>query len=64
MFVSCSLMLLSCGSPPGHEEETFPEDAVHFTVSDLSPNTTYHWKVVASDGTDSSESVVRTFATR
>jgi len=65
MLLSCSLMLLSsCGSSPAQEKGSFPEDAVLFTVDGLSPNTTYYWKVVATDGTDSSQSAVWTFTTR
>jgi hypothetical protein len=60
-----SLMLLSsCEWWPDHVEPGFPHDAVRLRVEGLSPNTTYYWKVVASDGTDSSESVVRSFTTR
>lgn len=33
-------------------------------ISGLSPATTYYWKVVASDGTYSTESAVRSFTTR
>jgi hypothetical protein len=65
MLLSWSLMLLSsCGSSPAQEKGSFPEDAVLFTVDGLSPNTTYYWKVVATDGADSAQSAVWTFTTR
>jgi hypothetical protein len=41
------------------------EDGVMFTVDDtvLNPGTQYYWKVVASDGSDSTESTVWSFTT-
>lgn len=54
LFVSCS-----------HEKTpvTIKSD-LSFTVSGLQPGTTYFWKVVASDGVDSTDSAVRSFTTK
>ena len=61
---SCLMLLSSCRGAANDDGDNFPEDAVQVTVDGLSHNTTYYWKVVASDGTDSSQSVVRKFTTR
>jgi len=61
---SCLMLLSSCRGAANDDGDNFPEDAVQVTVDDLSHNTTYYWKVVASDGTDSPQSVVRKFTTR
>jgi len=40
-----------------------PNEPASFTSGNLAAGTTYYWKVVASDGTDSTESEIRSFTT-
>jgi len=57
VLVSSSLILMSC-----HPVNRKPSAA--FQVDGLSANTTHYWKVIARDGIDSTESVVRSFTTK
>ncbi len=52
------------GSGGGGSSQPAPAPGnITHTESALVPNTTYYWKVVAEDGTNSSESETRTFST-
>ncbi len=54
------MLLVSCGGGDNNGS-----DEVSYTVSELSPGTTYHWKVVADDGNGGrAESEVRNFTTQ
>jgi len=44
------LLLTSCGSGTGSSNSDDGKDYVTHTVTNLQPNTTYYWKVVADDG--------------
>jgi hypothetical protein len=63
MLVTSLTLLSSCGWAPGDEIGSLQDKAVHCTVEGLNGGTTYYWKVVASDGVNSTESAVRTFTT-
>jgi hypothetical protein len=55
------VLLVACGDD---DETTRIRSDLSFTVSGLQPDTTYFWKVVASDGVDSTDSAVRSFTTK
>ena len=57
--------LISCGnSKTAGGGKYLSIDEKSYTVSGLMPNTTYYWKVVATDGKASVESDVRSFTTK
>jgi len=61
ILIVTSSLLTACTDLPGGIE---PEKISH-TVSDLTPNTTYFWKVVAEDSKGgAAESTVRSFTTK
>jgi len=59
--LTTGMLLIACS---GDDETSTPRGQVSFTASGLAPATTYFWKVVATDGTDSTDSVTRSFTTR
>lgn len=58
-----ALLLVSCGGGGGGGSPKSSSD-VAYTVTNLDPDTLYHWKVVASDGKGSTESKPWSFTTR
>ena len=60
-----SLSIISCGEKDEYEdwEKTgYTPSFLTYTTSDLTTNTTYYWKVIASDTRDgSAESETRSF---
>jgi hypothetical protein len=61
MALAAGLFLFSCGDNNGRISS--PHGQVSFPASNLATGTTYYWKVVASDGQDSTDSVTRSFTT-
>ena len=55
------MLFLACSSDDGIST---PQGQVSFAASGLSTGTPYFWKVVATDGTDSTDSVTRSFTTK
>ncbi len=58
-----ALLLVSCGGGGGGGSPKSSTDVTH-TVTNLDPDTIYHWKVAASDGQGSAESTPWSFGTR
>jgi formylglycine-generating enzyme len=56
-------LLLDTRNPPLNVVATHLADSAYL-ASDLAPATAYYWRVRVSDGTDSSESAVKSFKTR
>jgi hypothetical protein len=54
LFVACS----------DDNAQSTPRGQVGFTATNLAPATTYFWKVVATDGTGSTDSATRSFTTK
>lgn len=63
VFISGILLLSSCGGGGGGSTAVAPTNEISHSVSGLKQNTTYYWKVSATDGIDSSESETRSFNT-
>jgi len=64
LFLATTLLigvsLAACGDGGG---SSAPHGQVSFTATGLSSGTTYYWKVVANDDTDSTDSETRSFST-
>ena len=60
--IASLIILPSCGGGGGGGNT--PSDEVSYSVSGLQQNTTYYWKVTATDGSDLTESAVRSFTTQ
>jgi hypothetical protein len=58
--LTTGMLFIACSD----DETSTPRGQVSFTASGLAPATTYFWKVVATDGTDSTDSVTRSFTTK
>ncbi|PLX91582.1 MAG: hypothetical protein C0619_07240, partial [Desulfuromonas sp.] len=60
--IASLIILPSCGGGGGGGNT--PSDEISYSVSGLQQNTTYYWKVTATDGSDLTESAVRSFTTQ
>ena len=49
---------------PDDDKTSVPQGQVSFTATNLAAGTTHYWKVVATDGTDSTDSETRSFPTK
>jgi len=62
MALAAGVLIVACGDGGGGSSS--PHGQVSFTESGLTAATTYYWKVVANDGTDSTDSATRSFTTQ
>ena len=62
MALAAGVLMVACGDGGGGSSS--PHGQVSFTESGLTTATTYYWKVVANDGTDSTDSTTRSFTTQ
>jgi hypothetical protein len=62
MALAAGVLMVACGDDDGGSSS--PHGQVSFTQLGLTTTTTYYWKVVANDGTDSTDSATRSFTTQ